>query len=121
AKPIADWKTYLRWNLINATASGLGAKLVNEDFHFKGTILQGAKETLPSWKRCVAATDRAMGEALGEVYVAKAFPPAAKQRALDMVRNLEAALKEDIGSLSWMGDATRKAAIVKLEAFLNKI
>src|SRR5438105_1359438 len=118
---IADWQTYLRWNLINGTASGLGAKLVDEDFHFKGTILQGAKENLPRWKRCVAATDRALGEALGEVYVKTAFPPAAKARALEMVRNLEAALKSDITTLSWMSDATRKQAIVKLDAFLNKI
>src|SRR5260370_9632503 len=62
-----------------------------------------------------------MGEALGEVYVQKAFPPAAKARALAMVRNLEAALKSDISTLSWMGDDTRKQAIVKLDAFLNKI
>ena len=77
ATPIADWQTYLRWNLINGTASALSSKFVDEDFHFKGTILQGAKENLPRWKRCVAATDRALGEALGQVYVQKAFPPAA--------------------------------------------
>lgn len=121
ATPIADWQTYLRWNLINAAASGLSAKFVDEDFHFKGMVLQGAKENLPRWKRCVAATDRALGEALGEVYVQKAFPPAAKARALDMVRNLEAALKSDITTLGWMSEATRKQAIVKLDAFLNKI
>lgn len=121
ATPLADWKTYLRWNLINGTASALSKKFVDEDFHFKGTILQGSKENLPRWRRCVSATDRAMGEALGAVYVKNAFPPAAKARALEMVRNLEAALKSDISTLSWMGDATRKAAIVKLDAFLNKI
>jgi putative endopeptidase len=121
ATPLADWQTYLRWNLINTAASGLSSKFVDEDFHFKGTVIQGAKENLPRWKRCVASTDRALGEALGEVYVQKAFPPAAKARALAMVRNLEAALKSDIGTLSWMGDATRKQAIVKLDAFLNKI
>ena len=118
---IADWQTYLRWNLINNTAAYLSSKFVDEDFHFKGMVLQGAKENLPRWKRCVAGTDRALGEALGEVYVQKAFPPAAKARALEMVRNLEAALKSDLSSLSWMGDATRKQAIVKLDAFLNKI
>ena len=115
ATPIADWQIYLRWNLINATASSLGSKLVDEDFHFKGTILSGAKENLPRWKRCVAATDRALGEALGEVYVQKAFPPAAKQRALDMVRNLEATLKEDIGTLSWMGDTTRNRGLFRFD------
>jgi predicted metalloendopeptidase len=116
-----DWQTYLRWQLINAAASGLSAKFVDEDFNFKGKVLTGSKENLPRWKRCVVATDRALGEALGEVYVKTAFPPAAKARALDMVRNLEAALKSDISTLSWMGEATRKQAIVKLDAFLNKI
>jgi putative endopeptidase len=119
--PIADWKTYLRWHLINNAASGLSAKFVDEDFHFKGTILSGTKENLPRWKRCVAGTDGALGEALGAVYVQKAFPPAAKARALTMVQNLEAALKSDLTVLSWMSDATRKQAIVKLDAFLNKI
>jgi predicted metalloendopeptidase len=119
--PVADWQTYLRWQLINSSAAALSSKFVNEDFNFKGTTLQGSKENLPRWKRCVAGTDRVLGEALGEVYVKKAFPPAAKARALEMVRNLEAALKSDIGTLSWMGDATRKQAILKLDAFLNKI
>ncbi|MEA2205654.1 MAG: putative endopeptidase [Blastocatellia bacterium] len=121
ATSLDDWKTYLRWNLINGNAGSLPAKFVDEDFHFKGTVLQGATENLPRWKRCVAGTDRALGEALGEVYVQKAFPPAAKARALAMVQNLEAALKSDIGSLSWMSDVTRKQAILKLDAFLNKI
>ncbi len=121
ATSIGDWKTYLCWNIINRAASGLSSKFVDEDFHFKGTVLQGSTENLPRWKRCVAATDGAMGEALGAVYVQKAFPPAAKERALAMVRNLEAALKSDISTLSWMSDATRKQAIVKLDAFLNKI
>jgi putative endopeptidase len=119
--PLPVWQTYLRWHLINNAASSLSAKFVDEDFHFKGTVLSGTKENLPRWKRCVAGTDRALGEALGEVYVQKAFPPAAKARALEMVRNLESTLKSDLGTLSWMGDATRKQAIVKLEAFLNKI
>ncbi|HSB27040.1 MAG TPA: M13 family metallopeptidase [Pyrinomonadaceae bacterium] len=118
---IADWQTYLRWQLINNTAPALSSAFVDEDFAFKGGILQGSKENLPRWKRCAAGTDRVMGEALGEVWVKKAFPPSAKARALDMVRNLEAALKDDIGTLSWMSAATRKQAIAKLEAFLNKI
>jgi len=119
--PLTDWQTYLRWHLINNTAQQLPAKFVDEDFNFKGKTLQGSKENLPRWKRCVAGTDRVLGEALGEVYVKKAFPPAAKARALQMVRNLEAALKTDITTLSWMSEPTRKQAIVKLDAFLNKI
>src|SRR5213079_2987306 len=100
ATSIDDWKTYLRWNIINRAASRLSAKFADEDFHFKGTIMSGAKENLPRWKRCVAGTDGAIGEALGAVYVQKAFPPAAKERALTMVRNLEAALKSDLAILS---------------------
>jgi len=119
--PIADWQTYLRWHLINNTAPALLSAFVNEDFNFKGKILQGAQENLPRWKRCSAGTDRVMGEAVGEVWVKKAFPPSAKARALDMVHNLEAALKSDITTLSWMSEATRQQAIKKLDAFLNKI
>ncbi len=121
ATSIADWQTYLRWNVINSTAAALSSKFVDEDFNFKGTILQGRKENLPRWKRCVSGADGALGEALGEVYVKTAFPPAAKTRAVQMVHNLEAALKSDISTLSWMSEATRKQATVKLDAFLNKI
>jgi putative endopeptidase len=119
--PISDWQTYLRWHVINYTAPALSSAFVDEDFNFKGKVLQGAKENLPRWKRCVAGTDRVLGEALGEVWVKKAFPPSAKARALEMVRNLEAALKDDIGRLSWMSPKTKKQALVKLQAFLNKI
>jgi putative endopeptidase len=119
--PVSDWQTYLRWHVINNTAPALSAAFVDEDFNFKGKVLQGAKENLPRWKRCVAGTDRVLGEAVGEVWVKKAFPPSAKERALDMVRNLEAALKDDIGTLSWMSPETKKQAIAKLGAFLNKI
>jgi len=119
--PVSDWQTYLRWHVINNTAPALSAAFVDEDFNFKGKVLQGAKENLPRWKRCVAGTDRVLGEAVGEVWVKKAFPPSAKARALEMVRNLEAALKDDIGTLSWMSPETKKQAITKLDAFLNKI
>ena len=119
--PIADWQTYLRWHLINNTAATLSTSFVDEDFKFKGRILQGSREMLPRWKRCVAATNSALGEALGEVYVKKAFPPAAKARVLEMIRNLKAALNDDISTLSWMGDATRKQAITKLDAIVDKI
>jgi predicted metalloendopeptidase len=121
AIPLSDWKTYLRWRLINSTAASLSRKFVEEDFDFKGRVLTGTTEILPRWKRCVAAADNEMGEALGEVYVKKAFPPEAKRRALEMVANLVAALKSDISTLSWMSEPTRKQAITKLEAFIRKI
>jgi putative endopeptidase len=121
ATPIEDWKTYLRWHLVNSTASGLSEKFVNEDFDFRGKTLTGAKEIQPRWKRCVQATDRNLGEALGQVYVQKYFPPAAKARALEMVHNLLAALKDDLQTLPWMGPETRAQATAKLEAFTLKI
>ncbi|HEX8707747.1 MAG TPA: M13 family metallopeptidase [Pyrinomonadaceae bacterium] len=119
--PLADWKTYLRWRLVDTAASALSSKFVEEDFNFKGRILTGTKENLPRWKRCVQSTDLALGEALGEVYVKKNFPPAAKARMMELVGNLIAALREDLGRLDWMGVATRKQAIAKLEAFARKI
>lgn len=119
--PLADWKTYLRWHLVNAAAPYLSSKFVDEDFNFKGKTLTGTKENLVRWKRCVRYTDRALGEALGQVYVQKTFTPEAKAHALGMVKNLEAALQSDISTLSWMSEATRKQAIIKLDAFMNKI
>lgn len=118
---LADWKTYLRWHVINAAAPYLSSKFVDEDFNFKGKILTGTKENLPRWKRCVRYTDRGLGEALGQVYVKKTFTPEAKARAVAMVHNLEAALQADLTTLPWMGEATRKQAIAKLDAFMNKI
>jgi predicted metalloendopeptidase len=121
AQPIANWKTYLRWHLINTAAPSLSTPFVNEDFHFKEMILTGTKEILPRWKRCVRSTDHALGEALGQGYVKKTFPPEAKTRALAMVKNLEAALADDIKTLPWMSDATRQQALTKLNAITNKI
>jgi putative endopeptidase len=118
---IEEWKIYLRWTLVNTTAPGLSEPFVAEDFAFNGKELRGTKEILPRWKRCVTATDRSLGEALGQVYVEKYFPPEAKAHALDMVHNLTAALHADIPTLSWMGSATRTQAIAKLQAFGVKI
>jgi putative endopeptidase len=119
--PIAEWQTYLRWHLVNNTATSLSNAFVDEDFNFNRKILQGATENLPRWKRCVAATNNALGEAVGQVYVQKAFPPSAKARVLDMIKNLKAALRSDISTLSWMGENTRKQALIKLDAIVDKI
>lgn len=119
--PLSDWKTYLRWHLINTAAPALSARFVDEDFHFKGTVLRGTTENLERWKRCANATDTALGEALGQAYVKKTFPPEAKDRALEMVHNIESALRQDISTLSWMGPETRKQALTKLAAIRNKI
>jgi putative endopeptidase len=118
---VADWKTYYRWHLIHTTARLLSDPFVQEDFNFSGRILTGSKEIRPRWKRCTANVDRQLGEALGQVYVNKNFPPEAKAKALELVHNLMSVLQDDLATLPWMSPATRKAAIGKLEAFATKI
>jgi putative endopeptidase len=120
-RPLDDWKTYLRWHLIHGTAQFLSDPFVQENFNFNVRILTGTQELRPRWKRCADTTDHYLGEALGQLYVRKYFPPEAKARALEMVHNLIAALQDDIPTLSWMGPETKKAAIAKLEAFGVKI
>lgn len=119
--PLSDWKIYLKWHVVNAAASSLSSKFVEEDFNFNGRILQGTQALQPRWKRCVRATDARLGFALGRIYVREAFPPEAKARADQMVKNLVAALRDDLSQLPWMGAETRKAALAKLNAFTPKI
>jgi len=119
--PVDEWKSYLRWHLVNSASNTLSSKFVEESFAFNGKYLQGTTEMLPRWKRCVAGTDRALGEALGQIYVAKTFTPQAKARAQAMVANLIAALQGDLTTLSWMSQETRQKAIAKLNAFVRKI
>jgi putative endopeptidase len=119
--PLADWKTYYRWQLVHRAGGLLSDPFVQENFAFNGRTLTGSKEIRPRWKRCTSATDQQLGEALGQVYVQKYFPPEAKTHALDLVHNLLGALRDDLQTLPWMSPATRKAAIEKLEAFTIKI
>ena len=119
--PLDDWKTYLRWHLVHSAATGLSSQFVQENFNFYGKTLTGQKEMLPRWRRCVESTDRELGEALGEYYVQRNFPPEAKAKAIVMVKNLIAALHDDLQTLDWMSPATRQQAIKKLEAINLKI
>jgi putative endopeptidase len=121
ATPLSIWKTYLRWQLIHSAAPSLSKKFVDADFDFYGKTLQGTPENEVRWKRCVSATDQALGFALGKAYVREYFPPEAKARADVMVKNLIAALRADLTTLPWMGEETRKAALAKLDAFDPKI
>ena len=118
---IDDWKTYLRWHLINAEAEDLSNDFVNEDFNFSGGVLRGTKKIKLRWKRVVASTDEALGEALGKLYVAEYFPPEAKARALEMINNLKAALADRIKTLDWMDEPTKQEALKKLAAMNVKI
>lgn len=119
--PLDDWKTYLRWHLVHDAAEALSSNFVNENFAFYGTTLNGTKELLPRWRRCVMTTDGTLGELLGQVYVKQAFPPEAKARMKELVNNLIVALREDIHTLDWMSEPTRKQAVAKLESFAVKI
>jgi putative endopeptidase len=116
-----DWKIYLRWHLVNSTASWLSQSFVDEDFNFDGKVLQGTKENLPRWQRCAVSTDNQLGEALGQVYVKEYFPPEAKARAQKMVSDLFAALRDDLQTLPWMGPTTREEALTKLDAMTVNI
>jgi len=116
-----DWKAYLRWQLINATAPDLSKDFVDEDFDFKERVLRGTQQIKPRWKRVITSEDEAIGEALGKLYVAFDFPPEAKARALELVNNLKEALAERIKTLEWMDEPTKQEALKKLAAFTVKI
>ena len=93
---LADWKVYFKWQVLNSTANALSAPIVEEDFAFFRKYLRGQAEIKPRWKRCVESTDQLLGEALGKKYAEKYFPPEAKARAQEMVRNLLLAMRDDI-------------------------
>ncbi len=119
--PASDWKSYLTWQVLHGTAPALSTEFVNEDFRFFGTALRGVKELKPRWKRVLDGVDGAIGEALGQIYVEKYFPPAAKQRVLAMVEDIKAALKARLEQIDWMGPETRASAVKKLAAITVKI
>ena len=120
-QPMDDWKVYLRWHLIHEAAPSLSSKFVDETFAFYGKTLTGTEKNQPRWKRCTIAADGYLGEALGQKYVAEYFPPESKAAALEMVHNLIGALRADLQTLDWMGEATRKQAVIKLDAIQLKI
>ncbi len=118
---LADWKTYLRWYAAHDAAASLSAAFVKETFNFYGKTLRGLEELPPRWKRCTNGVDNDLGEALGQAYVAKYFSPEAKQAALKIVQEIEAAMQSEIQSLPWMGAATKEQALTKLHTIANKI
>ena len=120
--PLDEVKTYLRWRLLDGYAgTSLPESFDNENWNFYSHILNGAEKQQDRWKRCTRRVDQEMGEALGQVYVAKYFPPDAKQRALEMTLAIEQAMGKDIDSLDWMSAATKVKAKEKLHAVMNKI
>ena len=118
--PVADWKTLLRWRLVNGAAPSLSTPFVKENFEFN-KLFTGATEISPRWKRCVNATDNYLGEQLGQEFVARKFSPAAKARAVAIVDNLVREFRSRLEAIQWMGPETKQQALVKLDAFNRKI
>ncbi|MFL6549988.1 MAG: M13 family metallopeptidase [Povalibacter sp.] len=118
---LTDWKTYLRWHVLDAAAPSLSKDFVQESFAFHDAYLGGATEMKPRWKRCVEDTDNYLGEALGKEYVERYFPPEAKGRMQELVKNLRLAMAEIIQGLDWMSPATKQRALEKLSTFNPKI
>ena len=120
-EPLANWKTYLRFHVVDSFSPYLSSKFVDENFEFYRKYLRGAKEQQPRWKRCVQYTDRNLGEALGQIYVQKVFSPELKASTLDMVRRIEDAMEQRIRELDWMSPETKQQALTKLAGIRNKI
>ncbi|MGH8200275.1 MAG: M13 family metallopeptidase [Steroidobacteraceae bacterium] len=118
--PLEQWKTYLRWRLIDAFAPYLSLPFVDEDFRMQ-SVVTGAKQLLPRWQRVVNAEDDALGFAIGKLYVEKEFPPSSKAQVLAILHNIRAALKSDLATLPWMSPATRQAALAKLDLMGERI
>jgi putative endopeptidase len=119
--PVAVWRTYLTWQLLGSAAPWLSQPFVDESFAFYEKYLGGVAELKPRWKRCAESTDELLGEALGQKYVERYFPPQAKARALEMVKNELAAMGTIIRGLAWMTPATKAKALEKLATFNPKI
>jgi putative endopeptidase len=119
--PASQWQAYLRFHAVDDAAPYLSTAFQDNRFDFYGKTLAGQPEQKPLWKRALGTVNTSMGEALGQLYVAKEFTPEAKQRAEELVTNVRAALKERIESLDWMSDATKQKAIEKWGKFLPKI
>ncbi|HEX3467613.1 MAG TPA: M13 family metallopeptidase [Candidatus Elarobacter sp.] len=121
ATPLGTWKAFLRFHVADSYAAALPKRFADASFAFRSGVLYGVKEQLPRWQRCSSATDMSLRTPMGKAYVAQEFPPAAKARAAAMVDNLQSVLRDDIGTLTWMGPETKRRAVEKLLAFTKKI
>jgi putative endopeptidase len=121
ARPLSDWKVYLRWHLLTASAPYLFHDAELEDFNFFGKILSGQPEQEPRWKRASGTLNSAIGEAVGQLYVEKYFPPEAKARMNDLVENLKTVFRDHLQKVDWMTEATRAKALAKFARFTQKI
>ncbi len=120
-RPLAAWKAYLRWHLVNSGAEYLSSRFTTADFDFYSHYLRGVQQMPPRWKRCVRQVDRDLGDALSQVFVARTFSPEMKQQAQAMTAGIEAAMEGEIRRLDWMSPETKQRAIEKLHTVVNKI
>lgn len=121
SEPVDAWKTYLRWHLLDQASNSLSRAFVEQRFDFYGKKLSGTTELRPRWKRVLAAADQAIGEDLGQLYVRTTFSPAAKARALDMVKFHLEAMRQRLRAAAWMSDATKQQAYQKIDAMRTKV
>ena len=120
-RPLDDWKTYLRWALVNAFAGHAGGEFTAQDFHFYGTIMNGTTEQRPRWKRMLDSEEGYLGDALGQLYVQQYFSPQARQRYEKLTDEIFAAFRERIQKLDWMSAPTKARALKKLASVTKKV
>jgi putative endopeptidase len=120
-RPVDEWKTYLRWRLVDTFAEQAGGAYEAEDFHFNGTILNGTTVQRPRWKRMLDYQENYLGDALGQLYVERYFSPRTKERYERLTDEIFAAFRERIGRLQWMSEATRERAFTKLSSVVKKV
>ena len=118
---IPEWRIYLRWQIVHDAAPMLSKVFVDENFNFYDKVLSGTDKILPRWKRCVNATEAALGESLGQAFVKRTFGEDGKARTRDLLSAIEKAMEENLTKLAWMDEPTRKAALEKLKAIANKV
>jgi putative endopeptidase len=121
ARPIGDWRTYLRYRVLRTAAPYLTSAFEQEVFRFYSTELQGTPAQEPRWQRAARVVDGEIGEALGQLYVAQYYPPEAKARMTEMIKNITEVMRDRIGKLEWMTEATRQKALAKFDRFYAKI
>ncbi len=120
-RPLADWKVYLRYHVLRSAAPYLAAPFEAEHFRFYSTVLRGTPEMEPRWQRATRTIDGTIGEALGQLYVERYYPPEAKARMDEMIRNITAVMRDRLSKLEWMTEPTRAKALAKFERFVAKI
>jgi putative endopeptidase len=119
--PAGEWKTYLRWDLLNSYSSYLTKAIEKQNFHFYGTVMSGVPEQKPRWKRVVEQTNGSLGELIGQVYVSDYLPKGSKEKLLEIGNNIRTVYADHIKKLDWMSEATKKKALYKLSKIVMKV